>query len=160
MSHNEDPYLSQEEKLVNNILENSAETIKKKYNIQPSGEGAAMPEGIIEELTLTFDTNDKLSKEQLRKLLIECAKELVAQVKMNNNIEQFLAKSPFSIENVQIIIYNHDKEGRGLRDPEISTAEISHGVLTYRTLDPNDRFKLKNQFKETHGEAIKALQSQ
>ncbi len=160
MSHNEDPYLSQEERLVNSVLESTAKVIKKKYNIKPSGEGAAMPEGIIGELTLTFDTNDKLSKEQLRKLLIECAKELVAQVKMNNSIEPFLAKTPFSIENVQIIIYNHDKEGRGLRDPEISTAEISHGVLTYRTLDPNDRFRFKNQFEETYNEAVNVLQNQ
>lgn len=158
MTHNEDPYLSQEEKLVNSILGKTAEMIKKKYNIKPSGEGSAMPEGIIEGLTLTFDTKDKLSKEQLRKLLIECAKELVMQVKMNSGIEPFLANPPFNIQNVQIIIYNHDKDGRGLHDPAISTAEISRGVLTYRTMDPNDRFRFKNQFQETYNEAMRILQ--
>lgn len=159
MSDNEDPYLSREEKLVNTILENTAKIIERKYHIKPSGEGAAMPEGIIEELTLTFDTNNQLSKETLRKFLIECAKELVAQVKMNSNIQPFLAKSPLSIESVQIIIYNHDKAGRRLHDPEISTAEISQGILTYRTLDPNDRFRFKYQFKETYDEALRAMQS-
>lgn len=91
------------------FIQNSVNVINGGYYESAtdfSGEGAAMPGGIIEELTLTFDTNNKLSKEQLRKLLIECAKELVAQVKMNNNIEQFLAKSPFSIENVQIRSYS------------------------------------------------------
>ena len=158
-SDKEDPYLSQEEKLVNDILGRTAKIIKKKYGVNPSGEGAAMPDGIISQLTLTFDTSNQLSQETLRKLLVECAQELVAQAKLTN-VEKFLENPPFEIKNVQIIIYNNDKYGRDLKDPEISTAEISNGLLIYRTKDPDDNFKIKNQFKETYNEAIEILQRQ
>ncbi len=64
---------------------------------------------------------------------------------------------PFTIENIQIIIYNHDKNGREVYDPEISTAEISQGILSYQTADSNDTFKYKNEFTETYEEALKAI---
>jgi hypothetical protein len=150
-------YLSQEEKIVNNILDNTARIIEKKYKIQPSGEGAAMPEGVIRDLTLTFDTKGPFTKDYLRKLLIECAQELLNQINTNKSIQPFLEKIPFTIENVQIIIYNRDKNGREAFDPEISTARISQGVLIYRTVDSSDTFKFKNRFNETYDEALKAL---
>jgi hypothetical protein len=153
----DNPYLSEAAKSVNNILSSTAKIIKKKYKIKPSGVGAAMPEGIISELTLAFNTNDQFSKQDLRKLLIECAHELVAQVYLNGKIEPFLKAPPFSIKNVQIIIYNNDQLGRDVYDPEISTAEISSGILTYRTTDPIDSFRFKNEFQETYEEALKMI---
>jgi len=93
----------------------------------------------------------------LRRLLIESANELLKQVTENEEIQQFLRERPFTIKNVQIIIYNHDKKGREVYDPGIATAEISEGVLTYRTVDSADTFKFKQQFQESYEEALKAL---
>ena len=152
--------LSHGEQLVNVILNDTAKVIKNKYNLQPSGEGAAMPGGSIRKLNLSFDTKARYKKQELRELLIKCAEELLNQVNANKEIQQFLIKTPFTIENVQIIIYNHDKDGRGLKDPEISTAQILGGILDYATVDPNDSFRYKNEFKETYDEAIKTLQNQ
>ena len=151
-------YLSEEEKLVNNILDNTAKIIEKKYNIQPSGEGVAMPGGPIQEVTLCFDTKKQLSRKELRTLLVKSAQELLNQIIKNNDIQPFLINPPFTINNVEIIIYNNDRNGREVYDPEISTARISHGILTYRTVDPSDTLKFKNQFKETYHESLKALQ--
>ena len=75
----------------------------------------------------------------------------------NEEIQKFLKEPPFSIKNIQIIIYNHDKEGREVYDPGIATAQISRGILTYRTVDSTDTFKFKQQFEESYQEALKAL---
>ena len=72
-------------------------------------------------------------------------------------IQKFLKERPFTIKNIQIIIYNYDKEGREVYDPGIATAQISEGVLTYRTVDSTDTFKFKQQFEESYEEALKAL---
>ena len=152
-----DPYLSEGEKLVNITLSETAKIIKSKYKIQPSGLGAAMPGGPIQELTLCFTIKGPFSKERLRKLLVECAQEVVNQVNANTQLQQFLAKPPFTVKNVQIIIYNHDKNGRQTNDPEIATAEISRGVLAYSTNDPNDRYRYKSEIDETYEEALKIL---
>jgi hypothetical protein len=156
-NHKEHNYLSKAEQLVNSTLAKAAGSVKKKYNIDPSGEGAAMPGGPIKKLTLCFDTKDILTKNDLRKLLIHSSQELLDQINANQDIQQFLIKQPFTIKDVQIIIYNHNKEGRGAYDPEILTAEISQGCLTYRTIESRSCFKLKNQFEESYEEALKAM---
>jgi hypothetical protein len=101
----DDPYLSEAEKLVNSILSSTAKMIKKKYKIKPCGTGASMPGGPIKELALCFDTNDQLSKQDLRKLLIECADELLAQVQLNDKIQPFLSYCLHSAESLMLMLF-------------------------------------------------------
>ena len=154
----QDYHPSQAEQLVNSTLAKTARAIKKKHRINPCGQGASMPGGPIQKLALCFDTKDQFTKEELRKLLVKIAQYLLNEINENSDIQPFLKYRPFTIENVQIIIYNHDKNGRSLHDPEISTAQISQGHLIYRTIDPDDSFKFKNEFEESYEDALKALE--
>jgi hypothetical protein len=147
---------SRGEGLVNTTLGKAMRIIKKKYNIRPSGSGAAMPGGPIRELTLCFDAKN-LTKEKLREFLIKFSQELLDQVNANEEIQQFLATKPFTIKNVEVIIFNQDKYGNEIYDPGISIARISNGILIYRTTDRNERFKYKNEFEEAYEEALKVL---
>ena len=147
---------SKGEQLVNSTLAKTAKIIKEKYPLNPCGSGAAMPGGPIQELILCFDTKYPLTKEQLRELLIKTGTELVNQVNENQEIQPFLKEPPFTIKNVQIIIYNHDKEGRSLVDPHISNAQIVQGIFTYSTIDSEDTFKYKSESTETYEEALQA----
>jgi hypothetical protein len=149
--------LSKGEQLANSILAKTAKIIKSKFDVKPSGEGAAMPGGPVQELSLCFNTKYPYNKEQLRELLIKSANELLNQVNANEEIQKFLRERPFTIKNIQIIIYNHDKEGREVYEPGISTAQISDGDLTYRTVGPSDIFKFKQQFEESYEAAQKSL---
>lgn len=162
MNEQQDEYFPSEgEKLVNSTLSKTAGIIKEKYRLKPCGQGAAMPGGPIQELTLCFDSKNSLKKEELRSLLINLAQELINQVNGNSNFKKFLKKAPFTIENVQIIIYNHDKDGRYLYDPMIGNAQIQEGLLTYSIYDPqSDILRYKYEFKETYEEALKAISTQ
>jgi len=154
--HNKEYQISRDVELVNITLATTTEKIKKKYDLKPFGAGVAMPGGPIRELVLCFATKEPYPKEKLRDLLIRCANELVNQVNTNKEIQQFLANPPFAENNVQIIIYNYDKTRRIVHDPEISVAEMSRGILTYQSVDPDNTFKYKNEFTETYEEALKA----
>lgn len=149
---------SRGEQLVNLTLGRAAKKIHEKYKLKPSGAGAAMPGGPIRDLTLAFDTNNRYSRHELRELLIAASRELLNEVSENEEIQAFLVNPPFTIENIDIIIFNHNKHGEGLRDPEISVARISDGVLVYKTVDPEDRFNYKSRFRETYAEAIRILE--
>jgi hypothetical protein len=150
-------HISRGEELVNIVLANSANVIERKYKIRACGSGVAMPEGPIRMLTLCFQTDFPFSKEQLRSMLVKFAEELLIQVTENAEIQDYLKNPPFTIQDVQIIIYNNQKDRREVYDPGISTAEISSGILTFRTVDPEDTFKYKNQFEETYEEALEKL---
>ena len=149
--------LSKGEQLVNSTLGRTAKIIKNNHNLRPCGAGAAMPGGPIQQLTLCFQTKSPQTREQLRGLLIKTAYELTEQVVQNEEIQQFIKNAPFKIDDVQIIIYNNDKNGREVYDPGISTAEISHGKLTYQTVDASNTFKFKQEFSETYEEGLRAL---
>lgn len=153
----QDPHVSEESKLVHKTLERTAKAVKKKYGLHPFGEGVSMPGGIIKFLTLCFESRDQLSRDELRELLIKSAQEMIAQAKANE-LEQFLESPPFEMKNVEIVIYNHDRNGRRLYDPEISTAEVFGDVLIYRTTDSQENL-FKKEYEETYEEALAILQS-
>lgn len=160
MPDTDERYLpSKGEQMVNSTLAKTAQIIQNKYKIRPSGTGASMPGGPIRSLYLSFDTENQYSKECLREIVVKSAQELLNQVTANENIQQYLFVTPFTIEHIQITIFNHDKDGRGLRDPEISVASISEGILKYKTVDPEDIYSYKNEYKETYEEALKHLQN-
>ncbi|MBM3197761.1 MAG: hypothetical protein FJZ58_00710 [Chlamydiae bacterium] len=150
--------ISKGEQLVNSLLAKTAKIIKSTYNLKPCAVGAAMPGGPIRKLNLCFDTKSSLTEEQLRELLIKIAHELLNQVNEDEEIQEFLYERPFTIKNVQIIIYNHDKKGREVYDPEIATAQICGGVLTYRTVNPTNHFQFYRQFEESYEEALELMQ--
>ncbi|MDP1880486.1 MAG: hypothetical protein Q8K60_06070 [Parachlamydiaceae bacterium] len=156
-SNKQEYHPSKGEQLVNSILGKTAKIIKEKYNLKPFGAGTAMPGGPIQELTLCFDTKSSYTKDQLRELLINAAQELLEQVNQNKEIQEFINEPPFTIKNIQIIIYNHDRKGRSLKDPDISNAQILQGILNYSTIDPEDSFKYKNEYEENYEEALKVV---
>lgn len=156
----EDLYISKEARVVHDILEKSADAIETKHNLALCGEGAAMPGGVIKVLMIDFRSRSHLSKEELRKLLIESAQEIVNQAEKNEKIEEYLEKPPFELKNVQIIIHNYGKQGEDLYDPDISTAQISKNILDYATFSPEDPYQYKNEYEETYEEALAILQSQ
>lgn len=148
---------SKEEDLVDQIQSKVIATIEKQYPLHSCGSGAAMPDGPIRELTLCFSSKN-LNRDELRFMLVRCAQELLREVQSTNGINDYLYKPPFKISDIQIIIYNHDKDGRELLDPLIGSAEISRGILTYDTVDPINTLRYKNTFSETYEEALKILE--
>lgn len=152
-----DYHLSRGEQLVNSISANTAKIIEKKYSLKACGSGAAMPGGPIQEVTLCFDTKCLHTQEQLRELLVKSAQELLNQINENGEIQQFIKTPPFTINDVEIIIYNNDKNGRNVHDPEISTARISQGNLIYRTTEESTNFKFKNRIEESYEQALKFI---
>jgi len=68
-----------------------------------------------------------------------------------------LYKVEFTIKEVQIIIYNKDKDGDEPYDPLIATGQISEGILSFRTTDPKNTFIFNNDFEETYEEALEII---
>lgn len=144
--------------LVDIVTARAEKIIEKKYKLKACGAGIGMPGGIVEHLGLAFNTNKPLTKDQLRILLIEFAQILLHEVTSNKEIQPFLIQTPFTLNNIQIIFYNNNIDGREVFDPGISTAQILSGVLDYRTIDP-DTFRYKKIVEEPYEEALKILQS-
>ncbi len=143
-----------EEELVDETLAKGAKIIQNKYGLEPIGSGASMPGGPIRKLNLSFQAKGPLSKDALRKLLILSARELVTLVTDNQEMQQYLYDPPFTIKNVQLIIYVYDKHGYDLFDPDIACAQLLKNVLSYATVDSSNIMGYKHEFVETYEEAL------
>lgn len=159
LNENKSPF-SEVGKQVDQVLSKTIAEIEKKYNLVCSGVGDSMPDGIIKSLELHFKTKKELTRNELRELLYKCAQEMVAQAKLNGKIEDYLENPPFEIKNVEIVIFNTDRQGREVYDPEVSTAELYDNILTYLTVDRDDDCRYKNRYQETYEEALAIIQSQ
>lgn len=146
---------SRGEQLVNMTLEKTAQKIEKEYDLLACGTGAAMPGGPIRSLFLSFSTKKSYSKDELRVLLIKISELFLNQINSNEEMRKFLIHTPFTVEDIDLVIYNQDKSGRRVYDPLITVARLSDGILIFRTIDPSDEFKYKNTFKESYEEALK-----
>ncbi len=140
--------------LVNATLTKGAKIIQNKYGLEPIGSGAAMPGGPIRELVLSFQVKGPLPKDELRRLLILSSRELVTLVTDNQEMQQYLYEPPFTIKNVQLIIFNHDERNYEACYPSVSVAQISEGEFTYRYTDPDNTFVYKLSEAETYEEAL------
>lgn len=146
-----------EAKLVGLTLKSSANLIKSKYDLIPSGSGVAMPGGPIKELFLAFDTHYILTKHEIRRLLIEINNEVMKEVNNNHQIQAYLLKRLFTIKDIHIVIYNHDQNGKRVYDPEISVGQILQGNISYKTVSKENKLKYKNEYEETYEEAMKLM---
>ena len=158
MNNYHSPY-AEENKLVGEVLYNTAIAIEKKYKMKPIEAGAAMPGGEINRFHMSYDVRKSLSKNELRIWLVEMSQVLLNQITRNEQIERYLIKTPFTIDDIDIVIFNHDKDGRRIYDPAITVADISGGIITYETKDPNQEYGYKNTYTETYEEALKIIQS-
>ena len=117
-----------------------------------------MPGRNLKEFTLCFDAKEYLNKDELRTLLLNCTREMLEQINSSSEIRSAMVVYPFTEKNICIIIYNFDPNGKEIYDPRIVTARISNGMLEYKTLDPNNRYAVKNRFIESYQEALQVIQ--
>jgi len=158
MSNNRRYEISENEKSVNNILYEIAYSFKKKYKLYPIATIVAMPGGIVKELGLDFQIIGPLSKDEIRRILINLAQEFLVFVNSDEAVRPYLENYPFEIKNIEITLFLKDSKGREIEDPHIGIAGISRGRLDYEILVITDIPKVISRVEESYEEALKALQ--
>ena len=153
----DDPLVSKAETVADSIIATTVKSIEKQYNLRSIGGGFVMPDFIIKEFTLCFYTKIPVSQEKLRIMLLSSARELLQNINSNDEIRYAMVVYPLTEKNIQIIIYNRDLNGNEVFDPGISTAELSHGMITYSTVASENRYQYKHEFDETFQDAVEKL---
>ena len=149
--------ISDAEKSVNIVLSNATKFLIEKYQLKVIGEGVAMPGGHVKKLSLDFQIQGPVAKEELRKIVIEITHDFLKLINSDQNFRRFSNCYPFTLKNVQIGIFVIDNEGREVLEPDISIVEIYQGFLIFRTVDKSNTFKYKSEYRESYDEAIQPL---
>lgn len=130
-----------------------AMSLSKKFQMVPVGEGGSLY-NCVRGLFLAFNIRGPLSKDQLRKILVNSVEEFVVAVNSNEEIRPYLKVYPFTSEEIEVSLVVVDKRGEEIYDPDIGSATARKGKLIYNITDKNDEFNYKSTISESYEDAF------
>lgn len=155
ISQDQEYSMPESEEVVNKLLSEIAITCEKKYKIKTVGTNVSMPGGDVRLLGLDFQVRGPLSKEEIRKILLDLAHDFLEVVNSDEWVKPYLTNYPFEIKNIEIALFINDSKGQRLDDPYIGIAQIFCNCFEYLTLITTDISSIQSKFKETYEEALK-----
>ncbi len=124
--------VSEKEKLANSVLVNTAKAITKKYGLSPFGNGGQMMDE-IKMLYLAFECRRPLTIDETRPMIIDCVNILVTAINENEKIRPYLAKYPFTPDNIEMVIFFQDNMGNDVSD--LIIVSVDKGNIKYKVSD-------------------------
>jgi len=116
-----------------------------------------MPGGVINLLGFHFTIQGPLTKEDLRPVLVNCAKDFLSIVNNDADVRSYLIHYPFTMNNIDVSLFLVDSSRMRLDDPYIGIAGIANGKLDYLTLVTTDIPEIKTSIEESYEDALKLL---
>lgn len=155
VSNNDIPWY---ERRANAIIGKVGNKLARKYNMKLIGTGGGMIDS-VKLMTLAFNINKPLNREESRKVILDCASEFLHEINSDQEIRPYLVKFPFPTENISISVFTHDEQGRKLYDPDIFVVSIEDGEISYLTADRENKYRIKSEYVESYKDALKLIQN-
>ena len=144
--------LSDDEKIVNQITEETAKKLKEKKNLILVGTGGQMMHE-IEMLAMSFDYYQEVTLETARALIVYAVKEYLSDINKNEKVRPYLRNYPFTAKNVEIRIFIYGPDRHELSPEKIYYISAINGIVDYYVRGP-DNFR-QAVCEETYEEALK-----
>lgn len=141
-------------KIVDQITADVEKKISKHYHIEILP-GYSRGTDWLDRPLLQFQVEGPLTKEELRILLIETAKDFFSAINSDERLRPFLKKYPLTANEVDIGVRIVDKQGVEVYDPDIFSASVRKGKLYFHTLSHDNPFEYKTTEMEDYETAIK-----
>ena len=146
--------LSDDEKIVNQITQETAKKLKEKKNLVLIGTGGQMMHK-IEMLAMSFNYYQEVDLNSARDLIVYAINEYLSDINNNQDVRPYLHEYPFAAKNVEIRIFIYGPDRRILPPEKIGYVSSIDGVLEYYTRADDDH----PICKETYDEALSKIAS-
>lgn len=154
-------HLAIEDKMSNDLIRRFGKYTQEKYGLCLCGLGGGADPGKIYLLNLAFQaTQQPISKDDARKLILTIHDELLAEINHDVELKPYLKFYPFTSENVDIKVYFRNKDRSDVFYPYIRAASIAKGKLIFATKDPEEKYGYKTWDEETYKEAVAIVNEQ
>jgi hypothetical protein len=125
--------VSEEERLIAEILCKSADFLEKKYDMRAIETIEGGPDG-LNFLGLGFHVYKELKKEDIRIILVEASQYFLNSINKEYKLMPYMSNYPFTLNNIRISLVFKHKDGNDIDHPDIGMASISkHNFLIYKT---------------------------
>jgi hypothetical protein len=142
--------LSDDEKIVNQITEETAKKLKEKKNLILVGTGGQMMHK-IEMLAMSFDYYQEVTLETARALIVYAVKEYLSDINNNEEVRPYLHNYPFTAKNIEIRIFIYGPDRYELSPEKIGCITSRKGILRYYIRADDDHPICKETYDEALG---------
>jgi hypothetical protein len=152
--------LSESTKAGHKIAPAIGKKIASKYGLRYAGISEKGTKEKYEIIGLEFYCKRILSKDEGRRILLQCAEEFLEGLNSSSEFQQYMVNYPFNGENIIINIYIYSPITWDVYHPDISVFSFYDDVLHYMTNSPQNQYVYFSKEKETLEEAKRIVASQ
>ena len=140
---------SEQEKIENAIIAQTAKQLKIEKKLSPAGFGGSDIEG-QEFLEISFQYFQPLNIEQAREFVIYSAQVFLNNLSNDKRL-QSLIKKPYTMGNIQIVVYIYNPDYSKLEPPNVGLVELIRNKIIY------SYGNFEKVHEETYEEALEKL---
>lgn len=156
-----DDQLSEEDRVFYGFMQKEGNSLGNKYGMSLSSLGGGGGEDRIWLMSISFDREGPpLSEINSRSLIIKVVNEYLEAVNQDKSLRPHLRDYPFTAKNVNIKIFNYDKQRNCYYYPFIFIVGANQGKIGYFTKEETKEFGYKTVKHETYDEAVALLKHQ
>ncbi|MFT4551700.1 MAG: hypothetical protein ACI9S8_000316 [Chlamydiales bacterium] len=148
--------LSEKESFGYKIIGTTAKVLEKRYKLQVIGSGASMPD-MVRSLNIHFRIDRPIEKLEARKIIVDCASELIKNMNNSEVIRPYLQNYPVTSQNIEVTLFSYYPDGSRVYFPLVHSVAVRRGGIAFFTKDPEHEFGYKTEEYETFEEALEIL---
>ena len=133
--------------------------MKKEKGLQCIGTGGGMMTD-IQRMAISFQFFQEVDLAQARELLVSTTVEYLHAINSSREVRPYLHNYPFGLENIEVMMWVEDPNGKSIPIDQIAQMTLSNGVLSYYSYkyDPGNSYR--ELHKETYEEALKIVDAE
>jgi hypothetical protein len=153
---------SEKAKMMHKAVYNASKTLNARHQMRYIGISEAGDKNHYKEVGMFFEIFRVVSKEESRKIMIDCVEELLREINSNPQLLPHLQPSPFTAANIEIAFYIYHPDGKRAYHPDLGSLSLNEGVIRYSTDIPEMQYKFGfyTQEKESYEAASKIVHSE
>ncbi|MGA8164259.1 MAG: hypothetical protein WB791_04440, partial [Waddliaceae bacterium] len=149
-------------RIAHSIMRKVGQAVSNKHQMHMAGisEASHRDDNLYTKIGLGFQIRRPIPKDEGRKLLLECAEELLGEINARTDFQPFLHEYPFPVQNISLEFFVYDEDGGRLYHPEITVFSLHKVNLEFLTKSSKKKHGYFSEEEETYEEAIKLFKRQ
>jgi len=149
--------LSDDDKMLYGFINRTGKILEKKYHLRQSATGIGGMDKVW-LMCLSFDRyGEPINEQEARKLIINCVDDFLEAVNKDEQLRPFLQDFPFTAKNLELKIFNFNKDQELHYFPSIAIVKDLRGKIGFLTEDPATTCGYHTKKYETYDEAVAIL---
>jgi hypothetical protein len=152
--------LKEDEIIARKIMYRVSNVLESRYQLRYAGYSEAGDKTGYTKMGLIFNRFGKMSKDEGRKMMVDCMNEFLKEINSDPKMQPFLITKPFTALNVSVVVFIYTDDRKNVFYPDIMIFGATRGKIQYLTKTPEIKFGYYTDEEESFEEAVQIVEAQ